>query len=409
MLRRRPEPDLPVELPQIDEDKDKNKYYLSVARRYRFARLAALIVFLVFALVMMTAFSEDITTANLLYLIRDINLGSNGSAFSGVSYSAEPIQRFDIYRGELLYVTGREAQLYTATGGLGLSASVSYEDPVADVSDKYVLIYDLGGNMFTVYNAFSELFREETKYPIISGDMSESGDFLIVSGGREQRATVTLYDDDLNLRAVYNKSDFVSDAAISNDGKKLAITSFGVDGGAFYTDVSFYTVGADAADRTVRIDGEYPMSVTAMKEGFAVLTDAGAYVYGADGAERGHYIHGGGVGMAAFSDSYILLTTPKNALASENAVVILDESAVVCYNAVIGEKLVDVSVSDHGNAFLLSQSHAVMIDIETGTERTAQVGVGAKRLIPTGEGTALLCMSSSAKTIDFLRPAEQGG
>ena len=405
LRRRRPEADIPVELPQADDGREKNEYYLAVSRRYRHARLITLAVLLLFALTMMTAFSEDITTANLLYLMRDINWSSSGGdAFSGVSYAADPIQRFDIYRGELLYVTGRETKLYSATGGLGLSTSISYEEPVTSVSDKYVLVYDLGGVGFSVYNTFSELYREELDYAIVDADMAGSGDFIIVAGGREDRATVYLYNDDFKRRSIYHKSDYVSGAALSDDASKLVITSFGVDGGSYYTDVVFYTVGADTSDATRRISGEYPLSVSRMGDGFAVMTTAGVYIYGADGSERGHYIHGGGVGMAACSDSYVLLTMPKNALGNENGIVILDGNAVVCYNAVIDEKLVDAAISDHGEAFLLSQSHAVMIDIAEGTERTSAVGAGAKRIIPTGSGTALLCLSSSAKTIDFIHP-----
>lgn len=406
IVLRRSEPDIPVELPNIDDDRDKNKYYLSVSRRYRFVRFVTLIVLVVFVLVMLTAFSEDITTANLMYLMRDINLGSGaGGAFSGVSYSADPIQRFDIYRSELLYVTGREAKLFSATGGVGLSTSISYESPVTSVSEKYILIYDLGGNCFTVYNAFSELYREELDYPIVSGNMAESGDFVIVAGGRERRTTVYVYTDDFKRRAEYGKSDFVSGAALSHDGKNLILASFGTENGLFCTDLGFYTVGADAVDKTVRISGEYPLSVSAMGDGFVVTTTSGVYIYGVDGTEKGRYIHGGGIGMASYSDSYILLTIPKNALSSENGVVILDASAAVCYNAVIEEKLVDAAVYDGGYAFLLSQGHAVMIDIKAGTEIPAEIGAGAKRIIPTGQTTALLCTSSSAKTIDFRSPS----
>ena len=98
---RRPVSDIPVELPDAYDGIERNDYYLSVSRRFRLARLSTLAVFLLYVLLMLTTHSEDLTVANLQYLMRDINLSSEGGeAFSGVSYSAEPIQRFAVYRGD---------------------------------------------------------------------------------------------------------------------------------------------------------------------------------------------------------------------------------------------------------------------------------------------------------------------
>ncbi len=409
--RRRDVSDVLVELPRADDgESGKNEYYLSVAKKYRLARLVTLAAFILFALFMMTAFSSEITIDNMMYLLRDINVNSGGAAFSGVSYSAEPIQRFGLYKGELLYVTGSEEKLFSPTGAVGLSVGMSFESPLLDVSEKYILTCGLDGYGFSVCNSFSELFRGTAEYPILSCDMADSGDFVIVTGGREHRSTVYLYGGDFELRTKYSKGDFVSDAAISNDGKRLAVTSFGVLEGEYYTDVTFYDVGADAPSGSDRIGGEYPLAVETMGDGFSVLTTASVRIYRRDGTLSGSYIHGG-VGMYNVSDAYVLLTAPKNATGTENSVVILDSAASVCYNAVIGEKVVDAAVSDTGEAFLLSQGHAVMINPADGTERTAVVGVGAKRIIPTGDGTALLCLSSSAYTIDFAHPShtEAGG
>ncbi len=401
------ESDMPVMLPELSDGIEKNEYYLKVSRRFKFARLVAAVSFVLFLLSMIALRPDDITTANIMYLFRDLNISSDGGeAFSGVSYSAEPIQRFDVYRGELLYVTGREVRLFSATGGLGLSTQISFEQPEVDVSEKYALIYDIGGRVFTVCNSFSELYRETLEFEIISADMAESGDFVIAASGRDKRATVYLYGDDFSLRAKYQRTDYVSGAALSDDGATLVMTSFGVDEGEYYTDVGFYEVGADTQRSSHHIAGEYPLSVRTMKDGFAVITTASVYFFDGDGNVRGSYTHGGGIGTVSSSDSFVLLSTPKNTLGSENSIVILDSDAKVCYNAVIGEKLVDAAVSSHGEAFLLAQSHAVMIDIEAGTEKTAGIGAGARRIIPTGRGTALLCMSSSAKTIDFLHPQE---
>ncbi len=396
-------PEIPVELPELPESGiEKNEYYLHVSGTYKLLRLVTAGVLFLFVILMLILRPNDITVSNILYLFRDINVSADGGeAFSGVSYSAEPIQRFSVFRGELLYVTGREVKLFSSTGGLGLSAGISYEDPAVDVSEKYALVYDIGGRTFTLYNSFSELYRETLDYGIVSADMCPTGDFVIVTTGREHRSEVYLYGDDFVRRALYKKADYVSCAALSDDGSRLLLTSFGTENGEYYTDASFYDVGADEVGSSVRIAGEYPLAARATDGGFAVITDACVYMYGTDGALRGSYVHGGGLGTVSVGGGYVLLTCPKNALGSENSVIILDSEAKVCYNAVVGEKIADTALSAHKEAFLLTPGHAVMIDIASGEEMTASVGAGARRIIPVGEGTALICMASSAATASF--------
>ena len=408
---RRPVSDVPVELPDADAGAVRNEYYIAVSRRYKLSRLITLALFMIYVLIMLATHSEDITIANLQYLIRDINKSADeAGAFSGVSYSAEPIQRFDIHRGELAYVTGRQISLISATGGVGLTSELSYENPALDSGEKYLMLYDIGGTSFSIYNSFSELYSGETEFTIISGDMSESGSFVLVAESRERRATVYLYDANFELRSKYSKSEYVSDAALSDDGTRLAMTEFGASDGSFYTDLCVYEPGVDEPVNESRIAGEYPLSVECVPNGFCVMTTAGVYYYTSDGEPTGSYAFGGGVGLANVDKlgGRIAYTMPENALGTENRVVILDAGGTVCYNAIIEEKVTDISILGAQLA-ILTPSHAVLIDAETGAQVSRLISASAKRLIATGSGTALLCTSSSAKTIDFTgAPAPDG-
>ena len=398
---RREYSDIPVELP-ADGVIEKNEYYVAISRNYKLARLAALAMFLLYVLFMLATKSEDLTVANLQYLMRDLNLSTEGGeAFSGVSYSAEPIQRFGFYRNELAYVTGRGVDLYAPTGSVGLSATLSYENPSIVVTDQYMMIYDLGGTSFSVYNSFSELSRGATDHTIIAGDMSKNGSFVLVTEGREYRAMVYLYNSDFELRSVYKRSSYVSDAAISSDGGRLAMTSFGADGGEFYTDVYIYEPGVDEPISVKRIAGEYPLSLEDMGEGFCLLTTDNIYYLSSDGVEQGKYRHGGSIGTASICDEYVAITFPENTLGSENRIIILDGSLTVCYNAVIEEKIVDLTLSADGHCAVLTSGHGVMIDIASRTTSSQEISTSAKKLIATGGTTALLCTTSSAKTLDF--------
>lgn len=391
-----------VELPEIDDYAEKNEYYLSVARRFKLARLLMIMLLVLYALLMLTFFGEDITVSNFKYLLRDINISSSsGEAFSKVSYSAEPIQRFDIYRGELLYVTGGEVRLYSATGNTGLSSELSYEEPTTVSTDKYVLIYDLGGDTFSLYNSFSELYRESTEYNIISADISEDGSFAVATKNREYKGAVYLYNDDFEMTARYLKRDYVTDIALSADGGRLVIGTVASTSSGFITKLYFYEPGMDTELAVATVANDYPAAVERTANGFVMIGADGVYFFDNEGVRLGECMYGGAADMYDATDSYVILTLPQNTLGNRNRVLILDSAGMTVYNKVIDEKLSDVAVSEHGEAFLLTANRAVMIDIGSDTEKSVSVVGSAKRILPIGKETALLCMSSGAETVDF--------
>lgn len=401
------EPYIPVELPGSESGIRKNEYYLAVSRRFKLARLAMLFLLVLYMIFMIMFFGEDITVSNFKYLLRDINISSSaGEAFSGVNYSAEPIQRFDIYRGDLAYVTGSEIKLYSATGNVGLSSEISYEEPAVVSGEKYILVYDLGGYGFSLYNSFSELYRESVQYRIISADISNSGGFAVLTGGREYKSIVSLYNDDFELVSRYSKNVYITDVALSENAERLVMTSISTTASDFVTTVHFYVPGEDSEAASATVVGEYPLAVEAIENGFAVFGTGGVYFFGMDGEKTGEYKYSGNAGMTAVTDSYIVITIPQNALESRNRIIVLDSLGNERYNKVLDEKITDVSVSENGKAFVLTSGRAIMINISSNAEKSAAVSGGAKKLMATGKESALLCTASSAVTIDFSQLSE---
>ncbi len=391
-----------IDLPEIDDYIEKNEYYLSVARRFRFARALTIMLLIVYVLSMLTFFSQDITVANLKYLMRDINISSSsGEAFSKVSYSAEPIQRFDIYRGELLYVTGSTVKMYSATGNTGISAELSYEEPVTLCTEKYVLIYDLGGDTFSLYNSFSELYRENTEYDIVAADLCDTGAFAVTTRSREYKNIVYLYNGDFELTARYSKRDYVTDIALSSDGTRLVIATVASESDGIVANLSFYEPGLDSVLATVTVGSDYPTAVGRVDGGFVMIGVDGVYFFDNNGTQTGEYIYGGKVDMYDVSDTAVMLTLPQNTLGTRNRVIILDIFGEVTYNKVIDEKLSDINISDMGAAYLLTADRAVMIDVESSTEKSTAVIGTAKRILPIGKEKTLLCTSSGAEMLDF--------
>lgn len=392
-----------VEIPDNAPDLSVNYYYLRLARRFRLAQTLTIIITVFFVVFMTTAYSDDITADNIKYLFRDINVRSQGddAKFMNITYNADPTQCFSMFRGELVYVTGSGLTLYGASGGEGLKDSMTLESPVVKAGEKYMLVFDISGSRFSVYNSFSRLYSEELDYNIANAAMSDSGAFAVVTSSREYNSVVLYYDDDFDLSARYSKSRYVTGVAVSDDGNRIAIAAVDAKNGDFVTELTFYEPGLDSELAHIELTGVFPVSVDYMEGGFALLTLSGLYWYDIDGNFITSLNFRYKPYKYAVSDLYYIVIFPKNIVGSVNEVAVFSSDGKPLYEGVIDERITDIEVSDYGYAYILTQDRAVMIDIENSSIVSVPVSSQAKRILPTGDGTVLLAYSSRAIFLDF--------
>jgi hypothetical protein len=154
----------------------ENPYYIRIAKKFRIAKYVTILITVVFAMVMLTKYSTDITAENFQYLIKDLDItGLTGEReFGDIIYNSDSSSSFGIYRGELVVVNAGSTMLYKPSGAQSLEISNDFYNPRLSVSEKYFLIYDRGDTScsYSIYNSFAELKHESFDYPITLANMS---------------------------------------------------------------------------------------------------------------------------------------------------------------------------------------------------------------------------------------------
>lgn len=148
-----------------------------------------------------------------------------------------------------------------AKGNILWNGSYDMNNPQADVCGKYVVIGDVGGKEWYIYNGKDSGTRFEETLSVVQVQVSQQG---IVA--------VMLEDKDSNEVHIYNpygdaqkllaeiptnvKEDgYPMDISISDDGKKLVTAYFFVNEGVGESHVSFYNFDEVGEDKVNRIVG----------------------------------------------------------------------------------------------------------------------------------------------------------
>ena len=223
-----------------DEDTPTvNKRYKAAASVTGILKFTVLAVFFMFFMVMTLAYSSEINIENFRYIIKDMNFRLPVSAedYGDIYYISDLEHSFALYRGDFVSVGKSRLDIIDMAGKTVQSTELGYVRPRISVSEKYLLVYDLSNNEFSVYSSFSPLYSETLDYPISCAKINDNGYFLIVSKDTEYKSVVTVYNSDMKKVYHYKSNDsYVCDVIFNNDGT-FTLYTVCVKNGSFYSQI----------------------------------------------------------------------------------------------------------------------------------------------------------------------------
>lgn len=385
-------------------ESEVNRYYVKVSRRFMAAGIILLLLLLAYIVCVTMFFGEYVTYDNLKYLVRDfdsINL-SGGSDFTKIVYNGNDKTDFTFYKNGLSMANSDGYRYYDNTGVMLAEEELGYSSPIMASSNKYMLVYDLGGKGYSVFNQLTRIIKRESDGEIIAGAIADDGSFIIASRSNETRYVAELYNSAFsNVMSVY-KENFILDTAISPDGKTVAICSACPSGSDFDCEIEICRRGSDKPVRVMTIDHSMPLDVYASEDGFAVLCSTKIVFVGYDGTERSSVTFDGmNLKYADMNENVAAIVGSTNALGNENRVVIIDTKEE------LGKKLLDTTLktsvrgvyaareSDECLAYLKLPDSAASLKKDGTLGQIATEGGEILTIVPMRSGV-LICGRSSA-------------
>lgn len=275
----------------IDFSAPSIPYYEDLANRLSFARIVLYMILLVFVVVTVISNHKLITYENLYYLAKDIGAATQ-TAQSQADYISYPISSsstdFALYRGGVV-ISGSE--VVTAMSGSGrqtLSVNVAYADPCVRAGDTFCLTFGRGENSFAVYNAFVQVHRETTEFPVYDAAVGGDGSFAVVTRSRDYTSEVLLYDGDMERIAAYHLNGYVTGIAMNEGGDRLGVVSVESENNVWVTKVTVIRIGNRISQSVATVAGTLGSTCGFVTEDrFAVIFSDRLMVFDGDATVTG--------------------------------------------------------------------------------------------------------------------------
>ena len=365
----------------------------------------ALIVCFIFTLIFN---SKILTYNNFNYLFKDMNAAAEiaASNYNSISYSNDNLRTTKEFRGGIITVSTTDMAIYNATGKKTLNINYNFVQPVIATSQKYAVIYDQGGNSYSVYNSFARVHHGKTSHPISFVTVADNGWYALVTKDNEHTSVVHLYDDDFNLRNTYSfASKYVFSVSINAQGNRIAIvsTEAKVSGDGFITSVMICDPGKDSSRAELILGDEIPFGATFTKgEMLNIACSDALYVLNENNGniENKFEFDFNNPKILSLGQAGCAIAYGDSVGAMDNTVLVFNERGNLIYETKINGSISDIEYIK-GYVFINLNGIISKIDIKNNKVTTVDSYEKGTDIIVYDSNNILLCCQAKAKYINF--------
>lgn len=398
------EPEREKVLRYEDFDAAGDTYYASVSARYKILQRVMWVAFAVFSIVTVVFNFRHITYDNFFYLIKDFNVAAESSemTYETLSYDAASDQSFTLYRGGLAVASRSKVSAFTATGRRTFGINSNFSRPFSVASDKYLLVYDTGGDSFSIYNSFAKVYTEKLDYPVTNAAFSKSGSFAVITRSAQYESRIIVYDKDFKKLCEYDRKDkYAIDVSLNEGGDKMAIVYLDTDNGVSRTTLTYYDLDKYEKISDEEFSGEFPLACSFMKGGaLSVITTVAVHSFDASLEPRELEEHYGSMRVSAFwcDENYAAVAYNDGVLTSTNEIMVFDSNGSLVYNDEISSSVEQIEVvGDY--AFVKNSAGVLRLNIKRYEEQQLECQDGY--MLIYDENTAMICAQSKAVYLKF--------
>ena len=369
MVKKKTAPNTEETVIRVDGEikRRENRYYAKVADRYRIGAFLIVLLLVVMGGVLMVLYGEHITYDNFVYMLRDFDsVTGGGNGFSEVTFTAMEKMKFESFREGFAVIGTDEVTLFDKTGVELCSESENFSYPAGSAGEKYILVYDIGGSSYSLYNSVTRVMKGTTEKPIVSASVSDTGSFIVTTESDDSKYLTEMYNSAFKRTMTVYKDKYVTASAISKKGDTFAIASVTENGTDFYAELAFYEKGKDTPSATYTYSMSMPLSLESFEDGgFVLLSDDGIRFYDENGDVKSETDLAGKEPMYFDSvRSCAVLVCGANAIGTKNYVYSFDSEGKLIYDGMIDKKVIGAYASvtpEEYACYLLSANGVIAV------------------------------------------------
>ncbi len=307
--------------------------------------------------------------------------------FSTLLSGIQPLA-FQTVNNKAFVLTNSHLCGYTLTGKNFLQLQHNFSNPVLDVSEERTLLYNRESNRILIANNSGLIFDQNLEKSVFCGDISYNGSVAFACESASYSAQILVFDKNMKQYYTWYLADgLVSDIAISNNGKYVAVAVLKVKDGAFISNI--YCLDTDEKEPifTKELVGETVLRIESVsRSNFAFISDKMvSFVKWKNGEETKISDFGVPSYFNNISNYHLAIFGETN----HSDIVLFNSSGEVKHKFEFNGIIDDISIFDK-NIYVLSGNKITYFDFYNPERKTLNLDGSADYILGVNDGVVTL-------------------
>lgn len=321
---------------------------------------------------------------------------------AAITYQNEAFSEAVLFRGSLAYVDSDTVYLAKPGNITMRTHQLPYSSVSLQANDNYLFAYESGGYGATLLNAYSTVCEMTTQSPILSGYLSESDKFVLITDEKGYRAAVAVYNSDGEELFKWSASEYyVLSAALSPDDKTLATLIFKQEGLVLNSYVRTYSLSSGDMVSETLLPDTFGISLCYLSGNtIAAICDDGVYTISRKGVSKKVFpFTADALQYFTIEDNMIAVVTRANSGTARSELSLIYSDASVSQPLLLSEEPSVVAISGTRVAVLTAKGVSVYgLDLEPLWHNSE--AVGARRILLMDDGTVYALYAQNARVFN---------
>lgn len=276
-----------------------------------------------------------------------------------------------------------------------------FANPVISVSETRAIVYDQGGKNVFVFNLGGLIDKIETKSEILTASVSRNGFIAISTHSNEYTSAVTVYNKNMKQIYTWNSAkQFITNVLIDSSGKKLAVTTMGVNAGQYDNKFLILDINTDSADpiHKLELGASLPLALENTGKGISlVCNDKYKFVSWSDFSSSDMVVSGK-INKFKNTKNGAVFTYSLANNQNDNMIVLISKTGEKTCEFNVKSNIIDIQYSS-GRIYLINDSTVSIYDKSGALLKTGSCSYGIKKFaVISSDSIAAISDSNIIKT-----------
>ena len=292
------------------------------------------------------------------------------------------------------------AHYYGLDGAAFVNRVLSMDNPVLSTSGTTAVAYDAGSQALFAFRDGEEYFSLslDSSADLLSARANDSGALAVTAQQSGYKGAVTVYNSHgKEIIQISLSSVFAVDAALSPDGRTVAVVTMGQENGSFFSRLLFFPVTQEEPSAQVNLGSINVLDMDYEDGVLWVLCEDRLLTVPPDGetVQTYHISPSYLKGCSLEGDGFALLLTGRYRSGGATQALIIGKDGQVLQSLPLSNQVLDYAAA--GKYFgLLSGSRLLLYDLNLEVYATLDNPQGARNLDLSPNGSALLANDQKA-------------